>query len=109
MVSARRPKVVGTAELKLADWYMSDSRDDAHCMFPPRLSRDSSISSEFLDLVDLNASRSNMWLTPRSSSFSYRDPASRYTPTPEKGPGRASVATRIPFGRVVTSSNSVGS
>ena len=52
MVSARSPKVVGTEELKLADWYMRDSRDDAHCIFPPRVSNDSSISSEVLELVD---------------------------------------------------------
>ena len=45
IVSARSPKVVGTAELKLADWYMSDSLDEAHCMFPQRISRYSSISS----------------------------------------------------------------
>ena len=49
----------------------------------------------------LNANLSIMWVTPRSSSFSKRDPASMYTPTPENGPGRASVATRRPFERVV--------
>ena len=52
MVSARSPKVVGMEELKLADWYMRDSRDDAHCIFPPSVSNDSSISSEVLELVD---------------------------------------------------------
>ena len=52
MVSARSPKVVGTEELKLADWYMRDSREDAHCIFPPSVSNDSSISSEVLELVD---------------------------------------------------------
>lgn len=30
MVSARSASVVGTEALKLADWYMTDSRDDAH-------------------------------------------------------------------------------
>lgn len=30
MVSANKARVVGTAELKLADWYIKDSRDDAH-------------------------------------------------------------------------------
>ena len=84
MVSARRPRVDGTDELKLADWYMSDSLDDTHCIFPPRVSKDSSISSDVLELVDLKARRSIIWLTPRSSSFSYRDPASTYTPIPEK-------------------------
>ncbi len=59
-VSASKPSVVGTAELKLADWYMSDSLDDAHCMFPPRLSIDSRNSSEVLLLVDLKASRSTI-------------------------------------------------
>ena len=54
MVSAKSPKVVGMEELKLADWYMRDSRDDAHCIFPPRVSNDSSISSEVLELVDWN-------------------------------------------------------
>ena len=70
MVSARRPKVVGTAELKLADWYMSDSLEDAHWIFPPRLSRDSSISSDVLEPVDLKANRSMIWLRPCNSSFS---------------------------------------
>ena len=58
MVSASRPRVDGTDELKLADWYISDSLDDAHCMFPPRVSKDSSISSDVLELVDLKARRS---------------------------------------------------
>ena len=65
--------------------------------------------TRWLHVYTLKASRSIMWLTPRSSSSSYRDPASTYTPTPEKGPGRASVATRIPFGRMVIWSNSLGS
>ena len=71
-------------------------------MFPPRLSSDSNISSDVLEPVDLNANRSIIWLTPSNSLLSYRDPASTYTPTPEKGPGRASVATRMPFGKVDT-------
>jgi hypothetical protein len=32
----------------------------------------------------LKASLSMMWLTPFKYSFSYRDPASIYTPMPEK-------------------------
>lgn len=52
MVSARRPSVVGTDELKLADWYMIDSREDAHCMLPPRDSRDSNIWSDVRVVVD---------------------------------------------------------
>ena len=43
MVSASRARVVGTAALKLADWYIRDSLEDAHCMLPPKLSRVSSI------------------------------------------------------------------
>jgi len=35
---------------------MTDSRDDAHCMCPPRDSKDSSISFDDLELVDLDAS-----------------------------------------------------
>ena len=52
MVSAKRPRVVGTDELKRADWYIRDSLEDAHCMFPPSDSKDSSISSDVLALVD---------------------------------------------------------
>ena len=33
MVSARRPKVVGTELLKLADWYIRDSLEEAHCLY----------------------------------------------------------------------------
>lgn len=109
IVSARRATVVGTAELKVADWYMSDSLEEAQCMFPPNVSNDSSISSLVRFFVDLKASLSIMWLTPLRYSFSYRDPASMNTPTPEKCPGRASVATRTPFGRVEISSSSAGS
>ncbi len=101
MVSARRPTVAGTAELNVADWYMSDSREEAHWILPPNDSRDSSIWSEVREVVDLNARRSTMWLTPRRLRSSYLDPASMYTPMPEKWPGRASVATRTPLLRVV--------
>jgi len=52
MVSARSPIVVGTEELKLAAWYMIDSREEAHCMLPPRDSSDSSIWSAVRDAVD---------------------------------------------------------
>lgn len=50
-----------------------------------------------------------MWLTPRRLSSSYRDPASTYTPTPEKGPGSDSLATRMPFESVVIWLSSTGS
>lgn len=76
MVSASSATVVGTAELKVADWYIRDSRDEAHCIFPPKDSKDSSISSLVRFVVDLKASLSMIWLTPRKYSFSYRDPAS---------------------------------
>lgn len=52
MVSDKSPNVVGTAELKEADWYMTDSLEDAHWMLPPRDSKDSSISFDDLTLVD---------------------------------------------------------
>ena len=78
-------------------------------MLPPNDSSDSNISSADRFVVDLNASRSTMWLTPRRSSFSNLDPASMYTPTPEKWPGSASVATLMPFCSVVIRSSSVGS
>jgi hypothetical protein len=78
-------------------------------MFPPKDSKDSNISSLVRFDVDLNASRSMIWLTPRKYSFSYRDPASMNTPTPEKCPGNASVATRTPFGNVEIWSSSAGS
>lgn len=52
MVSARSPIVVGTEELKLAAWYMIDSREEAHCMLPPRDSSDSSILSAVRVVVD---------------------------------------------------------
>src|SRR5450432_3648328 len=102
IVSASKAIVVGTAELKVADWYMRDSRDEAHWIFPPRDSRASSISSPVRFVVDLNANRSMIWLTPFKYSFSYLEPASKYTPMPEKCPGKASVATRIPLGSVDT-------
>jgi hypothetical protein len=95
--------------LKVADWYINDSRDEAQLMFPPKDSRDSNISSLVRFDVDLKASRSMIWLTPRKYSFSYRDPASMNTPTPEKCPGNASVATRTPFGNVEIWSSSAGS
>jgi hypothetical protein len=109
IVSANKATVVGTAELKVADWYMSDSLEEAHCIFPPKDSSASNISSLDRFVVDLKASLSIIWLTPLRYSFSYRDPASIYTPIPEKCPGRASVATRTPFGRVDISSSSAGS
>lgn len=59
--------------------------------------------------MDLKASRSTIWLTPRNDSSSYLEPASIYTPTPEKGPGKDSVATRMPFDNSVTLSSSTGS
>lgn len=95
--------------MKVADWYINDSRDEAQLMFPPKDSRDSNISSLVRFVVDLKASRSMIWLTPRKYSFSYRDPASMKTPTPEKCPGNASVATRTPFGNVEIWSSSAGS
>jgi hypothetical protein len=58
------------AELKVAAWYIMDSREEAHWMFPPSFSTVSSISSEVRDPVDLKARRSMMWLAPRSDSFS---------------------------------------
>lgn len=76
IVSASNATVVGTAELKVADWYIKDSLDDAHCILPPRDSRVSNISSLVRLLVDLKASLSIMWLTPLKYSFSYLDPAS---------------------------------
>ena len=79
---------------------MSDSLDEAHWMLPPKDSRDSNISSLVRFVVDLKASLSMIWLTPLKDSFSYRDPASIYTPIPEKCPGKASVATRTPFDKV---------
>jgi hypothetical protein len=78
-------------------------------MLPPKDSSDSSISSLVRFFVDLKASLSMIWLTPRKYSFSYRDPASMKTPTPEKCPGNASVATRTPFGKVEIWSSSAGS
>ena len=76
MVSANTPMVSSTVELNVAEWYINDSRDEAHCIFPPRDSIFSTIASSDVDLVDLNARRSIMWLTPRSASFSYLEPAS---------------------------------
>ena len=76
MVSASSATVVGTAELKVADWYIRDSLDEAHCIFPPKDSKASNISSLVRLVVDLNASLSIIWLTPRKYSVSYRDPAS---------------------------------
>lgn len=93
----------------MADWYMSDSLEEAHCIFPPKDSNASNISSLVRFVVDLKASLSMIWLTPLRYSFSYRDPASIYTPIPEKCPGRASVATRMPFESVDISSSSAGS
>ena len=57
----------------------------------------------------LKANLSTMWLTPRNSSSSNREPASMYTPMPANGPGRDSVATRTPLGNIVIWSSSVGS
>lgn len=71
-------------------------------MFPPSVSNDSNIWSAVRCLVDLKANLSMIWLMPRRLSFSYLDPASIYTPTAEKGPGRDSVATRNPFGSSVS-------
>lgn len=109
IVSASSATVSGTALLKVAAWYIMLSREDAHWMFPPSVSTRASISSAECLEVDLKANRSMMWETPRRESFSNRDPASTYTPTPENEPGRASEATRRPFDSVVISSNSVGS
>lgn len=52
MVSARRPTAEGTDALKVADWYINVSRDDAHWMLPPRDSTDSSIESAVRCFVD---------------------------------------------------------
>lgn len=52
--------MVGTAELKVADWYMSDSRLEAHCMLPPSVSIFSIIWSPVVERVDLKARRSMM-------------------------------------------------
>ena len=65
IVSAKSPTVSGTAALKVADWYMSASLEDAHCMFPPRVSSASNIESPLRDFVELKASLSMIWLTPR--------------------------------------------
>lgn len=59
--------------------------------------------------MDLKARRSIRWLTPLNRLFSYREPASIYTPKAEKWPGRASVATRMPLGSVVIAASSAGS
>lgn len=58
IVSASKARVVGTVALKLADWYIKDSLEEAHCMLPPRLSTSSKTSSDVRDLVDLKARRS---------------------------------------------------
>jgi hypothetical protein len=62
--------------LKVAAWYMRDSRDEAHWMLPPRDSISSSMLSALRRDEDLKASRSIMCETPRRAWFSYREPAS---------------------------------
>jgi len=109
IVSASSATFVGTAELNVADWYIRDSLEEAQFILPPRDSKASNISSLVRCFVDLKANLSMIWLTPRRYSFSYLEPASMKTPTPEKCPGKASVATRIPFERVEISSSSAGS
>jgi hypothetical protein len=48
-----------------------------------------------MDNRTLKAILSRIWLTPEYWVASYLEPASMYTPTAEKWPGVASVATRI--------------